>query len=717
MASIDGISSGLDTSAIINQLMALERRPMQLAQSRATAQDAKVSAWKDITSKVAAIRTATQPLLVGTTFTAAATTSTDSSIASAPAVPGTRPGSITFRVNQLATAHQVMTGASPGAPTDLVGTGGVVVGAGLGELGFTAITPIGTPQAGAQDVEVAANQAGGFDVTVGEETVTVAAGETEAEVGGYRLEIGPGGPIVGTARVFFVETGAGTTLSGLTTSLSAAGAVANAQILNIGTGTAPDHRMTLTSRATGSAGSLMVGSKGLNAPVAAALADLDTVTAVQNAQVQIGSGPGAVTVTRSSNSVGDLLEGVTINLAKVDTTKDVTVTVARDTAKAAAAVSSWVKSVNEALGSIDAKTAYNAATNSAAALTGSASARSLRASITSAVFEAQAGSIGTVSELGISIDRSGKLVLDQAALETKLREDPDAVQAFFARAGTSSSADVTYRSVSDRTLSGTYAVSVTQAAAAPAVTGNPFGIDAGQPGNRPGKGTLVADELLTISYRGSDVTYQATAGQTAAQVAAGLTAALQAADVDALTVDVLTDGSGDRLRIRSATVGSAETFRVKSSRGGEAEGTGLGSATDTWETHAGLDVAGTIGGRQANGSGNTLTAAEGDPDGLVVVVGAGLTGNLGSVTYRRGFAGSVQTIVGASGFGQRLADGQVESAESQKKVFEAQIGAYERRLELTEKRLRKEFSALENMMSNLQGQNALLLQQLNSMNR
>lgn len=717
MASIDGISSGLDTTAIINQLMTLERRPMQLAQSRATSQDAKVSAWKDITSKVAAVRTATQPLLVGTTFRAASTTSSDATIATASAVPGTQAGGVTFRVNRLATAHQVMTGTSAGAPTDLVGAGGVVVGAGLAELGFTSVTPIGTPNEGAEDVEVVAKVGGGFDVTVGDETVAVAAGETEAEVGGYRLEIGPGGPIVGTARVFFVATNAGTTVSGLTTSLSAAGAVANAQILNIGTGTAPDHRISLTSRSTGSAGSLMVGTTGLTAGARSALGDLDTVTAVQNAEIQIGTGPGAVTTTRSSNAVGDLLEGVTINLVKADPAKDVTVTIAQDTTKAAATVSTWVKSVNDALGAIDSKTAYNAATNTAAALTGSSAARSLRQSITSAVFSPQGGSISAASQLGISVDRSGRLVFDQATFEAKLREDPAAVERFFARTNSVSSSDLTYRAVGDLTASGTYDVVVTQAAAAPTVTGTPFGIDAGKPGNRPGKGTLRSDELLTISYRGLDFSYQATAGQTAAQVAAGLSAVLDAADQDTLTVDVVTDASGDRLRITSSVIGSAESFRVRSSRGGGADGSGLGVAVDQWETYAGLDVAGTIGGQAATGRGDTLTASEGDATGLVVTIGAGRIGSLGSVTFGRGFAGDVQAVVGASGFGQRLADGQVTAAEAQKKVFEAQIGAYERRLELTEKRLRKEFSALESMMSNLQGQNSILLQQLNSMNR
>jgi len=700
MASIDGISSGLDTSTIISQLMTLERRPMQLAQSRAAAQDAKISAWRDITARVAAVRTANQPLLAPSTFQAANASTSDATIAAATASAGAQPGSLTFRVTQLATAHQTMTGAAVGAADSLVGAGRVAVAAGFEAVGFTAIEPIGTPDAGSHEVSVADAGGGSYRITVGDESVTVGAGAEEAEVGGFRIAIGPGGPIIGTARIYLVETTGATTAAGLTQSLSTAGAVANAQILNIGTGTAPDNRIVLTSRSTGTEGRLLVGTQGLAPATAAAFATMNQVTAAQDATIQIGSGPGAVTVTRSSNTVDDLLPGVSVSLRKKDLDTDVTITVARDTARSVAAVEAWVKATNDALVAIDTRTAYNAETRTAAALVGSGAARSLRASITEVLFTPQGGSVSSVSELGISVDRTGRLQVDRAKLDAALKSDPTGVMEFFSRTAASSSAQVVYSGASDATRSGTFEVVVTRAAAAASVTGGSMT-------------TLDADELLTVRYRGTDVSYQATAGQTAAQVVAGLSAALSAAGVDA-TAAVVNDG-GDRIRIVGASPGSSDVLSIRSSRGPGAGGTGLATAADVFQEHIGLDVAGTIGGTEAVGTGALLRSTAGDAIGLVVTVSGSSLGSLGTLTYRAGFAGSVNDVVGASGFGQQLADGQVTAAETQKTVFQAQIGSYERRLELTEKRLRREFTALEAMMSNLKGQNNFLLQQLNSL--
>src|SRR5690606_37844708 len=157
-----------------------------------------------------------------------------------------------------------------------------------------------------------------------------------------------------------------TTVAHLVEGLSGPAAVASAQILNIGTGSSPDRRVVFNSRTTGSAGTLMVGTSGLDPGVAAAFPGFSTLTDARHARIGIGSGAGAMTITRSSNQVSDLLPGVTVNLRQADPDTEVTITVTRDTSTAVSAVEAWVRAMNDTIGTIQAKTAYNAETNTAA---------------------------------------------------------------------------------------------------------------------------------------------------------------------------------------------------------------------------------------------------------------------------------------------------------------------------------------------------------------
>ena len=55
MASIDGLSSGLDTTAIINQLMQLERMPQQRLQTKQTATENSILSLRTLNTKFLSI--------------------------------------------------------------------------------------------------------------------------------------------------------------------------------------------------------------------------------------------------------------------------------------------------------------------------------------------------------------------------------------------------------------------------------------------------------------------------------------------------------------------------------------------------------------------------------------------------------------------------------------------------------------------------------------
>ena len=57
-SSIDGLVSGLDTTSIVNSLIALERAPADRLASRKSNADAKAAAYSSLRSKVDAVKTA-----------------------------------------------------------------------------------------------------------------------------------------------------------------------------------------------------------------------------------------------------------------------------------------------------------------------------------------------------------------------------------------------------------------------------------------------------------------------------------------------------------------------------------------------------------------------------------------------------------------------------------------------------------------------------------
>lgn len=93
------------------------------------------------------------------------------------------------------------------------------------------------------------------------------------------------------------------------------------------------------------------------------------------------------------------------------------------------------------------------------------------------------------------------------------------------------------------------------------------------------------------------------------------------------------------LTVTSASYGSSSSVNISGSGAAQLFGA---SATST----TGLDVAGTIGGYGATGSGQVLTAGNSGPAaGMVVQVTGNATGTLGNVNYSQGYASLLNSIV------------------------------------------------------------------------
>lgn len=144
------------------------------------------------------------------------------------------------------------------------------------------------------------------------------------------------------------------------------------------------------------------------------------------------------TVTSSSNSITDAIEGVTINLLEADPGNPFTVTVAHDEETATLALTGFVAAYNILADTIRAETAFNADTGESGALLGDSLTRRIQDTVRSAVSSFSAdtnATFRTLAEIGVTTTSEGRLELDTAKLGEAIATDFDGVGQLFAAEG------------------------------------------------------------------------------------------------------------------------------------------------------------------------------------------------------------------------------------------------------------------------------------------
>ena len=167
-------------------------------------------------------------------------------------------------------------------------------------------------------------------------------------------------------------------------------------------------------------------------------------------------------------------------------------------------------------------------------------------------------------------------------------------------------------------------------------------------------------------------------------------------------------GGNQAIGLATTSYGSGESFIVS------------GAPFGLNGTYTGTDVAGTIGGEAATGSGRTLIADSGSPEGLQVLItatqsevsGAGGSLSLGDVVLSSGMMGALDTFLDAAeGAGGKIARAR-DAWQSQITLADERIEILEDRIDRKEALLVKQFAALETAMSTLSSQAAWLASQL-----
>jgi flagellar hook-associated protein 2 len=529
------------------------------------------------------------------------------------------------------------------------------------------------------------------------------------------------GTITGTATsgkyatgTTFSSTGAGVktvtidstnnTLQGMRDAINAANIGVTASIINDGS-TSP-YRLVLSSANMGAANSMKISASG-DATVSALLANDPTGgTAGQNLTESVTAlsanfKVNGIAISKNSNTVMDVIPGVTLNLTKV-TTAPVTLTVTQDTASITKSVNDFVTAYNTLSKSLTDVSSYDAATKTGAVLQGNATVRNLQAQLRSVLNTPGAGTVTSLSQIGVTFQRDGTLALDSTKLTSVMKSDFSGIAGLFASTGKASDSLTTFISSNSSTKPGIYPLTVTQIA----TQGNETGSAA------PNLTIDASNDSLVMNIDGINATITLT--QKVYATTQDLATELQS-KINSITA-YSTAGIGV-----AATVNSSGKISVTSNSYGSTSsviatsGTGLvnlfGSAIST----TGVNVAGTINGVTATGSGQMLTGSSGNAMGLAVFINGGSLGDRGNITFTQGYAFALNNFAAAvTAKGGVLSSSTTEINNSIKNL-DTRTTVLKQRLIGTEARYRAQFTALDQMLTSMNNTSTFLTQQLSKL--
>ncbi len=374
MATISspGVGSGLDVNSIVTQLVAIERQPIVQLQSQASSLQTKLSAFGKLQSNLSALRDAASALTSASTWSQTTGTSSDSAAVAVTTDANNLPGSYSIEVLSLARA-QSNTSKTYTAATDLVGEGTIHI-----ELGTW----------GAGDSFTAKPATTAIDISVG-----------------------PPAKSLAEVRDMVNAANAGITATVLT---DASGA--RLVFRSSATGAENGFRLTVTDTDGNN-----VDTSGLSA-----LAYDPSVGVVTMAQALAAANASAlfnsVPISSTSNTLANVVDGMTLTLKKETSGTAVEVTTAPDKDAIKKKIEAFVTAYNDLNKELAAQTRYDAASKTAGTLQGDSAAVGLRGALRATLRgNSSASTMFTrLADIGFDVKQDGSITLDAAKLDNGL---------------------------------------------------------------------------------------------------------------------------------------------------------------------------------------------------------------------------------------------------------------------------------------------------------
>ena len=289
----------------------------------------------------------------------------------------------------------------------------------------------------------------------------------------------------------------------VTASVNSSGQI---QVVDNATGTS-QLSVSLNASLTGgaSAGTLSFGSFG-------------QVGTISQAVLQQGANASftvdGMSMTSSTNNVTTAISGVTLNLLGADPKTTLTVNVNHDVSGIESEINGMISAYNDVMSYINTQMSYNTTTNTTGGvLFGNSTLTSIKQQLQSSILDqVGTGTFQYLSQIGISQAGNAQLSLNTTTFESVLSSNFNDVAGMFTDSATTSNSAFQYVYNNGSTQSGTYTISISQAAGTnQSVAGQIDGYDATGSGN-----ILTLDNALSnanglqISYSGTTAPASAT---------------------------------------------------------------------------------------------------------------------------------------------------------------------------------------------------------------
>lgn len=286
--------------------------------------------------------------------------------------------------------------------------------------------------------QVTVNQLASAHQIISKSSTAVSAADSDIVGGGagtFQFQVGAG-------SIQTVNLDATDTLDDLRSAINDLGAGVSASILNTGSEALPEYRLVLSSNETGLDQAITIVTDDTILDTVAT--GIDTFQAAQDAEVvlgvtDVGAGTEALTINRSSNTLTDVLDGLTLNLQAVDAANPVTISVNQDNDAVKEAISDFVNGYNEIVTFVNERTFYNTETKERGIFVGESLARSVLDRVRESVFSQISGltKYSGVSQIGFETQTAdGTIKLNEATLDSALSSNFSAVRDLFVKNAT-----------------------------------------------------------------------------------------------------------------------------------------------------------------------------------------------------------------------------------------------------------------------------------------
>lgn len=239
-----------------------------------------------------------------------------------------------------------------------------------------------------------------------------------APVGANQLSIG-----IGTNAPILIDYSNTTTLEELAAAINnTAGTQVTASILQTG---ASSYELVVKSDGVGTNQNITFGDSG----TLLATLGMDTIAAKMQPASNASFDYNGIAITRPTNEITDLVNGVTVSL-KQDQTTSSNIAITQNKTEISTEMSLMVQSYNTLVSNISDMTVYDKAAGKVGVFNGDNYIKSITRELNRVMTSVDSSGKSLV-DYGIDIDRNGVMSFDSATFDTKMTQDPTSLQKFF----------------------------------------------------------------------------------------------------------------------------------------------------------------------------------------------------------------------------------------------------------------------------------------------